>query len=140
MPPKPKDPFTVALERFKDNLIVAEILQFNFTTLDDLWAEVMKIQREQGARRSLQNIARIEPFINGLRIYSAVIEVFVQAKPELMALIWVVQLLACTSLLDYYLLIERYCILCRDRSNSCCRYDLHNSSDIISSLRPQMLI
>ena len=62
----------------------------------------MKIQREQGARRSLQNIARIEPFINGLKKYSAVIEVFVQAKPELMAFIWVVQLLDCTSLLNHY--------------------------------------
>src|SRR5258705_11769011 len=102
MPPKPKNPFAVALERFKYNLTGAEILQFNFTTLDNLWAEVMKIQREQGARRSLQNIARIEPFINGLKKYSAVIEIFVQAKPEIMALIWVVQLLDCTSLLDYY--------------------------------------
>ena len=102
MPPKPKDPFTVALERFKKNLTGAEILQFNFTTIDEVWDEVMKIQSEQGARRSLQNIARIEPFINGLKKYSAVIEVFVQANPELMALIWVVQLLDCTSLLDYY--------------------------------------
>ena len=114
MPPKPKNPFTVALERFKDNLTGAEILQFNFTTLDEVWTEVMKIQREQGARRSLQNIARIEPFINGLKKYSAVIEVFVQAKPELMTFIWVVQLFNYTSLL---LLL----ILYRGQSNSCCR-------------------
>ena len=90
---KPKDLFTVALERFKDNLTGAEISQFNFTTLDDVWAELMKIQSEQGARRSLQNLARIEPFINGLKKYSAVIEIFVQARPEFMAFIWVVQLI-----------------------------------------------
>ena len=101
MPPT-KDPFTVALERFRNNLTATEISKFNLTTIDDVWAEVTKIQREQGARRSLQNMARIEPFINGLRSYSAVVEVFVQAKPEIMAFIWVVQLFDCTSLLDHY--------------------------------------
>ena len=98
MPPKPRDPFTVALERFKDNLTAPEISQFSFTTIDDVWAEVTKIQREQGARRSLRNMARIEPFINGLKDHSDVLEVFVQAKPEFMAFIWVVQLFDCTSL------------------------------------------
>ena len=102
MLPKPEDPFTVALECFKKNLTEMEILQFNFTTIDDVRAVVSKIQQEQGARRSLQIIARIEPFIIGLKNCSAVIEIFVQAKPELMAFIWVVQLLDCTSLLDYY--------------------------------------
>ena len=101
MPP-PKDPFTKALERFKSNLTGTEISQFNFTTFDDVWAEAMKIQDEQGARRSLQNIARIEPFINGLKKYSAVIDTLVSAKPELMAFIWVVQLFDYTSLLDHY--------------------------------------
>ena len=101
MPPT-KDPFTAALERFRNNLTATEITQFNLTTIDDVWAEVIKIQREQGARRSLQNMARIEPFINGLRNYSAVLEVFIQAKPEIMAFIWVVQPFDCTSLLDHY--------------------------------------
>ena len=101
MPPT-KDPFTVALERFKDNLTATEISQFNFTTIDDVWAEVAEIQHKQGARRALQNMARIEPFINGLKNYSAVLEIFVQAKPEIMAFIWVVQLFDYTSLLDHY--------------------------------------
>ena len=91
MPPT-KDPFTVALERFRNNLTPTEISQFNFTTIDDVWTEVETIQDEQSARRSLRNMKRIEPFINGLRNYSAVLEVFVQAKPEIMAFIWVVQL------------------------------------------------
>ena len=115
MPPKPKDPFTVALERFKNNLTGAEISQFNFTTFDDLWAEVMKIQREQNARRSLQNLARIGPFIDGLKKYSAVIDTLVSAKPELMAFIWVVQLLAKILKTIYW------SKLYRGQSNSCCR-------------------
>ena len=90
----------LALKKFKDSLTGTEKQQFNFTTLDDVWAEVMKIQREQGDRRSLQNIARIETFLNGLKKYSAVIEVFVQAKPELMAFIWVVQLLELFKLIE----------------------------------------
>ena len=101
MPPT-KDPFTVALTRFRVTLTATEISQFNFTTIDDVWTEVERIQDEQGARRSLKNMKRIEPFINGLKNYSAVVEVFVQAKPEIMAFIWVVPLFNYTSLLDHY--------------------------------------
>ena len=89
MPPNPSDTFTVALERFKNTLTGTEITQFNFTTFDDVWAEVDNIQYEQGSRHSLQNLARIEPLLYGLKKYSAVIDTLVSAKPELMAFIWV---------------------------------------------------
>ena len=60
MTSNPKDPSTIALERFKNTLTRTETSQFNFATFDDVWTEVMKIQKEQGERRSLQNLARID--------------------------------------------------------------------------------
>lgn len=46
------------------------------------------IQKERGQRGLLRNLKKIEPFLDGLRSYAAVIEVFIQAKQDVLALIW----------------------------------------------------
>ena len=81
--------FTRALQRSQNGLTAAEIAEFRVATIDDVWDMAAKLQAEQSARRSMQNMARIEPFISGLTRYSGVIGVFVQAKPDIMAFIWV---------------------------------------------------
>lgn len=59
------------------------------TSIGDIWDLVENLQAQQASRGALQNMARIEPFIKGMTQYAKVIEVFVQVKPEIMALIWV---------------------------------------------------
>ena len=83
--------FTRALQRFQDGLTAEEIAEFRVATIDDVWDMAAKLQTEQSARHSMQNMARIEPFISGLTRYAGVIEVFVQAKPDIMAFIWVAE-------------------------------------------------
>jgi len=89
MPLPPESPFTRALKRFQDGLTPKEIDDFKATTIADVWDKAKELQREQNMRGSMQNMARITPFIHGLTKYSGVIEVFVQAKPDIMAFIWV---------------------------------------------------
>ena len=58
-------------------------------TIDDVYAETERIQQEQGKKGLLRNLKKIEPYLLWLKRYSGVVEVFVQAKPEILALIWV---------------------------------------------------
>lgn len=57
-------------------------------TIEDVYNEIDKIQEEQGRERRLRNLKRIEPFLDCLEQYSAVIDTFVQAKANVLALIW----------------------------------------------------
>lgn len=82
--------FERAVNRFRQTLTDGEHKIFrHLTSEQDVWDLVEELQNEQGSRMSLQNMGRIEPFISGMRQYASVIEVFVQVKPEIMALIWV---------------------------------------------------
>lgn len=82
--------FTTAVDRFRQGLIGDEIKTFNHLTCEkDVWDSIEELQKEQASRNALRNMARIEPFITGIAQYARVIEVFVQVKPEIMALIWV---------------------------------------------------
>ena len=83
---------TQALNRFKTGAGVTpdEIAIFEHTTIDDIWKMVEDLQQEQSSRHCMQAWGRIEPFLTGLTRYSAVIEVFVQGKAEIMAFIWVI--------------------------------------------------
>lgn len=81
--------FTLGLKRFQDGLTSEEMTEFRFATIEDVWKKATEIQKQQSSRGSMRNMARIEPLLSGLSRYSHVIEVFVQAKPEIMAFIWV---------------------------------------------------
>lgn len=60
-----------------------------FHSVEDVYDMTDKIQEKQAATRTLRGLKRIEPFINGLKEYAAVIEVFIQAKADILSLIWV---------------------------------------------------
>lgn len=81
--------FDKALSDFKDGLTEKEKKDFAYTSIKDVYREAEAIQKEQSQRASLRNMNRIQPYINGLLQFSGVIEVFIQAKPEIMAFIWV---------------------------------------------------
>jgi len=63
--------------RFQDLLTV--------TTIDQLYDVLDKLQ---GQQRRLRHLERIQPFLDRLQSFAGVIEVFVQAKPEILSLIW----------------------------------------------------
>lgn len=81
--------FDEALIRFKKDLTDKEKLDFAVTSIEDVYAEAKKIQEKQAVRGSLRNMRRMQPYLNGLTQFATVIEVFVQAKPEIMAFVWV---------------------------------------------------
>lgn len=81
--------FSSVLSAFRRRLTPQDITDFQSTTLEDLKDEITTIQRTQAQRRGFRNLNKIRPFINGIEQYSKVIEVFVNAKPGIMAFIWV---------------------------------------------------
>ncbi|KAL4905604.1 hypothetical protein BDW74DRAFT_167782 [Aspergillus multicolor] len=82
--------FQAAMNEFKTNLdndkLYAEILAVK--SINEVYDLTDKLQAEQGKKGQLRHLAKIEPFLNRLREYAGVIEVFLQVQPDIMALIW----------------------------------------------------
>jgi hypothetical protein len=84
--------FERAADRFRNSLSSEDLHLFSaVTTIEDVWDHVKYMQMEQGSRMALRNMGRIKPFIQGIEQYTKVIDTFVSAKPEILALIWVHQ-------------------------------------------------
>ena len=81
--------FSRVVASFRTRLSSQDIDAFSLTTFDDLKQDITEIQKEQARRRGSQNLTKIRPFLNGLAQYAKVIEVFVAAKPDILACIWV---------------------------------------------------
>jgi hypothetical protein len=47
------------------------------------------VLQEKSLGGTVRNIGRIRPYLDALIQFSAVIEVFIQAKPEILSLVWV---------------------------------------------------
>ncbi|KAG9499240.1 hypothetical protein J7337_010059 [Fusarium musae] len=58
------------------------------TTIDDIWDYTEQLQKDQASNKRLRGMKRIGPYIERLQEYAGVIEVFVQVKPDILALIW----------------------------------------------------
>ena len=58
------------------------------TNIDQVYQAVEKLQDDQFKNGHMRNVARIGPFLQILESYASSIEVFVSAKPEILALIW----------------------------------------------------
>ena len=58
-------------------------------TIEDVWKVATDIQKKQAKLRKLGNMNKIKPYLDGLKRYGDVIVVFVSAKPEILAFIWV---------------------------------------------------
>ena len=82
--------FDAAVKDFQDELPDAHGFDFQgIETIDDVYKEIDKTQEEQGRNGKLRNLKRIEPFLACLQQYSDVVDTFVQAKANVLALIWV---------------------------------------------------
>jgi hypothetical protein len=57
-------------------------------TLEDLVRAIQDIEARQADRKSLRYLSKIKPCLNALNEYSGIIEVFVNAKPDIMAFVW----------------------------------------------------
>lgn len=82
--------FENAIREFKANLKNDELYNkiLMTTTIDEVYDATNKLQEEQAKKGHLRHLSKIEPYLEGLRNYSSVIEVFTQAKPDILALIW----------------------------------------------------
>ena len=88
------DPFQAAFDplmqdfrtRLKNDSLYREILRTK--NIEEVYDVMDKLQEEQRHTGRLQHLPKMESFLNGLKGYSAVIEVFMQAKPDVLSLIW----------------------------------------------------
>ena len=88
------DPIQAAFESAKrdfkaslgDDALFSEILKT--ASINDVYDATDKLQAEQAKKGHLRHLSKIEPYLEGLRGYASVIEAFMQAKPEILALIW----------------------------------------------------
>lgn len=58
-------------------------------SVEDIYTTTEEIQKMQAADGTLCALNRIEPYLDRLREYAAVIRAFAEVKPEMMFLIWV---------------------------------------------------
>ena len=77
-----------ALDQLKSSLTTEDVRTFSNTSLEDLWREARKIEKEQADRRDLRFMRRVEPLLRSLESYAGVIEVLCQGYSP-MAFVWV---------------------------------------------------
>ncbi|KAK8102138.1 hypothetical protein PG984_015284 [Apiospora sp. TS-2023a] len=89
----PDDPVAAAFKQAKHKFLIElkddKIRQdIETSTVDQVYTAIADIQREQGSKGHLRDLQKISPYLNCLKEYAAVIEVFTQVKPDIIALIW----------------------------------------------------
>lgn len=84
------DPFEKAIESFRKKLsnpgVYDQILISG--SIEEVYKTTSKIQENLARKGHMRFLRKIEPFINSLRAYFDSFEIFVQVKPEILALIW----------------------------------------------------
>lgn len=70
----------------KDPSLVQSVASIK--SIDEVYAFTAQLQHDQSKRQGLRNLRKITPYLDGLKQFAGVIEVFVQAKPEILSLIW----------------------------------------------------
>ena len=77
-----------ALDELKTNVSIDDARLFQNTSLKDVWDLARDIQREQIERNRLRNMRRIEPVLQLLENYAAVMDTFCQGFSP-MTWVWV---------------------------------------------------
>ena len=88
------DPFDAAFKsaiqefrsKLKDEALYSEILQTK--DIEEVYNVTDRLQEDQARTGRLRHMSKMTPFLEGLRSYASVIEVFMQAKPDVLSLIW----------------------------------------------------
>lgn len=77
-----------AFERFSTTVTPEDRREFSSTRLEDVRAAALQIERQLANRRSLRNMRRLQPFLQGIEHYSKCIEVLCNGT-EYLPWIWV---------------------------------------------------
>ena len=88
--------FQRALEKCNKNLSPRQRQEFQAATLEDLIQEVKKIQERRGSQRELRSMARLQRFIEAMKQYGELVNVFLNSTPFL-GYIWVCRMLIYTK-------------------------------------------
>ncbi len=82
--------FERAIAEFKKNLKDQALYQEILATrsIDQVYDLAEKIQTEQGKTGHLRHLSKMQKYLERLNLYAGVIDTFVQAKPDILALIW----------------------------------------------------
>jgi hypothetical protein len=85
-----KAAFENAIRDFKATLGDENLLEDISKTksIEDVYDATDALQKEQAEKGRLRHLAKIQPYLEGLRSYASVIEVFVQSKQDVLSLIW----------------------------------------------------
>ena len=83
-----KEDLEAAFKRFELKIYPVDQYDFRTATLGDVKKAAREVESHLAARKSLRNLKRIQPFLDGLERYSKVIEVLCQGTPYL-SFIWV---------------------------------------------------
>lgn len=95
--------FELARDDFLNSLEHPEKYNLSaFTTIKDVHGEIERIQVEQGRKGCLRNLKKIQPYLECITQFSGVIDTFVQVKPDILALIWVCEVVSCPDLILMY--------------------------------------
>ena len=79
--------FRNALAKFSSGLTPKEVEEFRFTTLEDVHKVVVTIQHQQARRKEMMNLTRIQSFVEAMKNFGEVIEVFLNLS-EFVPFIW----------------------------------------------------
>jgi uncharacterized protein YpuA (DUF1002 family) len=80
--------FARVLQEFKDDLSGEDVHDFSETSLKDLKCTITWIQQKQQSTRTMQNMTRLQGFLEAMETYSQVLDVFSNVH-ETIAFIWV---------------------------------------------------
>lgn len=85
-----KAAFENAVRDFKASLGDEKVMEDISKTksIEDVYDATDALQKEQAEKGRLRHLAKIQPYLEGLRSYASVIEVFVQSKQDVLSLIW----------------------------------------------------
>lgn len=81
------DAFDDVLSKFKTRLSKRESEDFQFSSLEDVRVAVVAIQDEQGHKRKMMNLTRIQAFLEAMEQYGKVIEVFLNVS-SVLCFVW----------------------------------------------------
>lgn len=82
-----EDNFKHVLAKFTTRLTKQELNDFKFSSLEDVLASVQSIQAEQGRRKEMMNLTRIQRFLEAMGQYGQVIEVFLNTS-SILCFVW----------------------------------------------------
>jgi hypothetical protein len=86
-PPSMVPTFQTVVSKFRSRLSKAELDDFKFCSLKDVQQAITDIQAQQDKRRGMRNLSRILGFLEAMKQFGAVVEVFLNTS-DILAFVW----------------------------------------------------